>query len=78
MLVASMISSRGVMEKLIPALIAVNYFTNETNSWDTLFFPHIKPWLIPFSPEQQGQASIAISFYEGIQTGDNIPWRAHG
>lgn len=76
MLVASMISSRGVMEKLIPALIAVNYFTNETNSWDTLFFPHIKPWLIPFSPEQKGQASIAISFYEGIQGGDSIPWRA--
>ena len=76
MLIASMISSRGVMEKLIPALIAVNYFTNETNSWDTLFFPHIKPWLIPFSPEQKGQAAIAISFYEGIQTGDAIPWRA--
>ena len=76
MLVASMISSRGVMEKLIPALIAVNYFTNETNSWDTLFFPHIKPWLIPFSPEQQGQAPIAISFYEGMQGGDSIPWRA--
>ena len=76
MLVSSMISSRGVMEKLIPALIAVNYFTNETNSWDTLFFPHIKPWLIPFSPEQKGQAAVAISFYEGIQTGDAIPWRA--
>ena len=76
MLVASMISSRGIMEKLIPALIAVNYFTNETNSWDTLFFPHIKPWLIPFSPEQKGQAAIAISFYEGIQTGDSLPWRA--
>ena len=76
MLVASMISSRGVMEKLIPALIAVNYFTNETNSWDTLFFPHIKPWLIPFSPEQKGQSAIAISFYEGIQTGDRVPWRA--
>ena len=64
------------MEKLIPALIAVNYFTNETNSWDTLFFPHIKPWLIPFSPEQKGQAGVAISFYEGTQTGDVIPWRA--
>ena len=76
MLVASMISSRGVMEKLIPALIAVNYFTNETNSWDTLFFPHIKPWLIPFSPEQKGQSGVAISFYEGTQTGDVIPWRA--
>ena len=76
MLVASMISSRGVMEKLIPALIAVNYFANETNSWDTLFFPHIKPWLIPFSPEQKGQAPIAISFYEGLPTGDALPWRA--
>ena len=76
MLVASMISSRGVMEKLIPALIAVNYFTNETNSWDTLFCPHIKPWLIPFSPEQKGQAPIAISFYEGNRAGDAIPWRA--
>lgn len=74
MLVASMITSRGVMEKLIPALIAVNYFSTETNSWDTLFFPHIKPWLVPFSPEQKGQAPVAVSFYEGLDAGDAIPW----
>ena len=39
MLIASLISSRGLMEKLIPALVAVNYFANESNNWADLFFP---------------------------------------
>jgi len=74
MLVASMISSRGIMEKLIPALIAVNYFANESNGWADLFFPHIKSWLVPFDPERKAQQSIAVNFYERLDASDPIPW----
>lgn len=76
MLVASMISSRGIMEKLIPALIAVNYFANESNGWEDLFFPHIKSWLVPFNPERSAQQPIAVSFYERLDASDTIPWTA--
>ncbi len=74
MLVASMISSRGVMEKLLPALIAVNYFANESNGWEDLFFPHIKPWLIPFNPERKAGQTIAVNFFERLDPTDPIPW----
>ena len=76
MLVASMISPRGLMEKLIPALIAVNYFANEPNAWKELFFPHIKPWLVPFDPEKSAQLSVAVGFYEHLDPNDPIPWDA--
>lgn len=74
MLIASMITSRGLMEKLIPALIAVNYYANENNGWAELFFPHIKDWLVPFDPTRGVQQKIAISFYEKLETWQSVPW----
>jgi len=47
MLVSSMISSRGLMEDLMPTMVGVNYFADPVNKWDKLFFPHIKKWLVP-------------------------------
>ena len=38
---AAMIASRGLMEKLLPALVAINYFANPQNRWAEAFFPHI-------------------------------------
>ncbi len=72
MLIASLISSRGLMEKLIPALVAVNYFANESNNWADLFFPFVKDWLVPFDPNRKSEQKTVIDFYEG--TIDAIPW----
>ncbi|HIE28085.1 TPA: hypothetical protein EYP66_12435 [Candidatus Poribacteria bacterium] len=74
MLIASMISSRGMMEKLIPALVAVNYYANEPNGWDKLFFPHIKSWLAPFDPTKKPRQSIVIGFYEHLDPNEPIPF----
>ncbi len=74
MLVASMISSRGLMEKLIPALVAVNYYANETNAWAELFFPHIKGWLVPFDPGKGELQKVSVSFYEKMEEWQSIPW----
>jgi len=74
MLIASMISSRGMMEKLIPALIAVNYYANEPNGWAELFFPNIKSWLVPFDPSKGAQQPIAVGFYEHLDPSDPIPF----
>jgi hypothetical protein len=76
MLISSMISSRGLMEKLIPALVAVNYFANPANNWVDLFFKHIHPWLVPFNPRGGEASPIAVGFYEGLSKGTGIPWKA--
>lgn len=74
MLIASMISSRGMMEKLIPALVGVNYFANEANNWAELFFPNIRDWLVPFSTSGQAQQPIVTQFYEQLDSNSPIPW----
>ena len=74
MLMASMVSSRGLMEKLIPALVAVNYYANETNAWAELFFPHIKGWVVPFDPSKGELQSVSVGFYEKMEEWQSIPW----
>lgn len=74
MLVASMVSSRGIMEKLIPLLTAPNYFANPANRWKELYYPHIKQWLVPFDPGGGAQQFSAIRFYERLRAGEAIPW----
>jgi len=74
MLVAAMISSRGLMERLIPLLVTPNYFANPANQWKQLFYPHIKPWLVPFDVNGNPNQFVATRFYEGLRAGETIPW----
>lgn len=76
MLVASMISSRGIMEKIIPLLVTPNYFANNTNRWAELFYPHIKKWLVPFDPQGPAQQFVSVRFYERLRAGELVPWGA--
>ncbi len=62
---AAMIASRGLMEKLLPALVAINYFANPQNKWAEAFFPHIPKWLVPFDPKGMEAQPPAKYFYEG-------------
>jgi hypothetical protein len=62
---AAMIASRGLMEKLLPALVAINYFANLQNRWAEAFFPHIPKWLVPFDPKGMEAQPPAKYFYEG-------------
>ncbi len=62
---AAMIASRGLMEKLLPALVAINYFANPQNRWAEAFFPHIPKWLVPFDPKGMEAQPPAKYFYEG-------------
>jgi hypothetical protein len=74
-LVAALTCSRGLLERWLPALVAVNYYTNESNHWQTTFYPHIPQWAVPFDVKGGGQQPIVKSFYEGIRPGQPIPWR---
>ncbi len=62
---AAMIASRGLMEKLLPALVAINYFANPQNRWSEAFFRHIPKWLVPFDPNGLEAQPPAKYFYEG-------------
>ena len=74
MLVASMVASRGIMEKILPLLVTPNYFANVTNRWRQLFYPHIKKWLVPFDPQGDVQQFVSQRFYERLRAGEGIPW----
>lgn len=76
LLVASMITSRGLMEKLIPALVAVNYFATDANAWASLFFRHLRQELVPFSTTGPANQEIVRRFYEKVADPSQIPWNA--
>lgn len=77
MLFAAMISSRGLLEKIIPLLVTPAYFANQSNRWADYYFPHIKDWMVPFDPSNPQVNSpqlVAKRFFEGIRGGYEIPW----
>jgi hypothetical protein len=77
MLFSSMISSRGLLEKVLPLLVTPAYYANEANGWAKFYFPNIKKWMVPFDPSQPLQNSpplVAKRFFEGLRSGEQIPW----
>ena len=75
MVIAAMISSRGLMQKLVPLLVSANYFATDGNNWQTKFFPHIKQWLVPFDTKGAKGQDVAVRFFEGLRAGEPIPWQ---
>jgi hypothetical protein len=72
--ISAMVSSRGLLEKLIPVLVSPAYFANSGNRWAELYFPHIKRWMVPFNPNASQPELLAKRFYEGLRPGETIPW----
>jgi hypothetical protein len=75
LLIAALVSSRGLIEKMLPLLVAPNYFASATNKWQELFFPHMKTWLVAFDPTGPPVQPIARAYYERLPEGAPIPWR---
>ena len=75
MVIASMISSRGLMQKLIPLLVTPNYLATDANDWRGLFWPYLKPWLVPFDPKGENKQFVAERFFEAVRAGEAVPWQ---
>ncbi|MBC7526856.1 MAG: hypothetical protein H7308_04840 [Chthonomonadaceae bacterium] len=75
MLMAAMISSRGLLQKLIPLLIVPNYYATPENNWRGLFFSHIPKWAVPFDPTGDPKQNVALRFYEALRFGEPLPWQ---
>jgi hypothetical protein len=74
MLLASMISSRGLLQKLVPLLVVPNYLATDDNGWKTHFYKFIRPWSVPFDPKGEPKQFVSARFYEGLRFGEHIPW----
>jgi hypothetical protein len=76
MLLASMISSRGLLQKLIPLLIVPNYYATPENAWQSLFYGYIKRWSVPWDPAKGPKQPESVGFYASLQPGQDLPWAA--
>ena len=76
MLLASMVSSRGLMEKLIPLLVVPNYFATPENNWKSLFFGSLKSYALPFNASGAPKQDVSTRFFESLRYGEHIPWQA--
>jgi hypothetical protein len=74
MVLAAMISSRGLMQKLLPLLVTPNYFATDGNDWRSTFLPHIRQWLVPFDVNGPDKQLVALRFFERLRAGEPIPW----
>ena len=74
MLLASMVSSRGLLQKLIPLLVVPNYNATPENGWPAKFFPNIRAWSVPWNPSGPPQQFVSARFFEALRPGERIPW----
>ena len=73
-LVGVMVSTRGIIEKLVPPLAYLPYFATRENKLAETVAQYMPAWAMPFTPSSAvGNASPAIaSYWEG--NGGQIPW----
>jgi hypothetical protein len=74
MVLAAMISSRGLMEDLIPVLVGVNYYADPGNRWEEMFFAHIPTRLVPWDTGAGIRQPAVVGFFEGLREGESVPW----
>ena len=77
MLVAVMVSTRGVIEKVIPALAYLPYHATRENRFSEFLIQHLPAWAVPFDPHKSSPTPSNITaFWDGVRPGEAIPW--HG
>lgn len=68
LIVAVGIPSMGLLQFLIPCLVALRYFTTPENDWAETLQPHIPEWMIVTDTQ------AVTDFYEGLSPGGSVPW----
>jgi hypothetical protein len=64
------VTTRGVMEKLIPPMVFLNYYANPQNRYEQEILPHVHKELVAFDPRGGLNQPAAQGFFEGI--GDRV------
>ncbi len=68
--IASTVPDQAMTKYLLVVITAPFYFASAENSWESIFFPYLPEWLV------LSDRSAARVFYEGLQSGQSIPWAA--
>ena len=68
LIVAVGIPSMGLLQFLLPSLVALQYFATPENDWSETLHPHIPEWLVVTD------SRAVTDFYEGISPGESVPW----
>jgi len=77
LLIGVMVSTRGVIEKVIPPLAYLPYYANETNNLQELVTRHLPRWAMPFTPAGAlGFPDTIKRYHEKLRAGEEIPWTA--
>lgn len=78
LLVGVMVSTRGVIEKLIPPLAFLPYFANRDNKWNETLTQHLPPFAVPFTPsrDMNGIPAVIQGYHEAVGRGQAIPYSA--
>lgn len=75
LLVGVMVSTRGVIEKLIPPLAYLPYFSKENNRLNELITQHLPAWAMPFTPSATLELPDTLrAYHERLRPGETIPW----
>ena len=75
-LVAAMVSSHGVVQKLVPLLVIPKYYADAQNGWHALYDPHIPKALVPYDPANPNKQPVAEDYYHTLPPGAAVPWAA--
>jgi len=77
LLIGVMVSTRGVIEKIIPPLAFLPYHSTDANGYNGLLTRHLPAWLLPFAPTPTASCPEGLrEYYEGLARGQHIPWAA--
>lgn len=68
--IASTVPDQAMTKYLLVVITAPFYFASPENSWESIFFPYLPEWLV------LSDRSAARVFYEGLPSGQSIPWAA--
>jgi len=73
-LIATLMSSRGLMDRLMPTLVMSNYLNRPEYKWDELVFPHVPNWWVAFNPQDTATQDVSRYYYESLPVGEPLPW----
>lgn len=69
MIVAAGIPSSGMMRYAITTFVSYKYFATPENEWESHFHQYIPSWRVV-----RNEGAIK-SFYDGLSSGESIPWK---
>ena len=78
MLTGVLVSTRGVVEKLVVPLAYLPYYATRENGWNASLTHNLPGWAVPFVPSAKAgpPPQVISEFWEGVAPGHPIPWGA--